>query len=271
MRRQAPDNQDPAPEGALEVELPELPREASGSVAAAAARREAMVSELRKEEARRSEMARAVAETPDPAADLSAIGWKSFVAVGALSALYFLSLAVTDPINFREGSTLLWRALLQIAAAAATWAVFLRACRGVSPDGRKLAKKIFLGFVLALLLVLAAAALGLAGPGRRVWTSGAFLFSLAVEVSAAIYLVRVRKRLLERIEFGDTVPPYSRLLVFVSEGLLLYLGAGIFLQATIHLHTPMILVLAVSRPGTFTLFSCPFVGYVILRNLTAVS
>lgn len=253
------------PEKPLEVEIPE-PLQAKPETES---KRQAMAKEIRERDAHWQATSRAMEENRSIAGpSLSAIAWKSFLGLGAVSAVYFFSLAFTDPTNFREGAGIFWRLAWQLAATAAVWLAGLWVYQRSAPEYQQRLRVGFLHSCLALLLVGVMFSFGVFWkPGRGVWGGAAFLFSFALEVSALIFLWQLRKRLVEQIKHGEILPGWIRPLLYACEGVMLYLAVGIFLQGVLHIHVPAIVGMVVRSPKLLLLFSVPFFGYLGLRKM----
>jgi hypothetical protein len=134
-------------------------------------------------------------------------------------------------------------------------------------------KKVTIAFLLScavFLLLAVMVVLGLfSADGRAVWGNRTFVSSLVLQAFAFVLLFKVRRGFRYQLDHGDTEPVGARPIIYLCEGLMLYLTLGIFLQAVFHIHVPMILAILVHNPKGLLLSCVPFAGYVWIRNLVA--
>lgn len=231
--------------------------------------KQAIVKELREHNARQQAMAKAIRENLKARPDYSAFRWKSFLALGVVCAVYFASLAFTDKVNFRDGMAILRRVAFQSVSLIAIWAGVVWAYKTATPGTQKKIEKTFFASCIALALVVMLLVLGFGSrTGRSLWMNGPFVVSLALEVSAWIFLFRWVRQVREKLTLGEEVLPANPWLrIYAAEGALLYLTPAIFLQAVFHIHVPMILGMLVRKPAALFLFCIPYLGYVFFRKV----
>lgn len=261
-------NQKPRTDAPLEIEQPPAPRARLPNEFSYASRGQALAEEASARHARSSAAARATKKYEDASPDFLGVIWKSFVGVGVVSAVYFISLAFTHPEYFREGIGFLWPAVRQLAVTVALWGGGLWIYRRASAESQRRIEWSFIYICGALVFMLLLYSLGAFEPkGRRLWASPVYLLSLSLQASAVFLLLRLRKNLKEQAEIGEKVFNFTQPLIYFTEGLSFYFFLGLFLQVFARIHVPAILGAIAQDPKALLLFFFPLLGYVLLRKL----
>ncbi len=258
----------------LEVELPEVreaAQEAEGGSRSSIVqdRKEAFKRDIQALETHRREFSEASkSDRESTRLSLPQLLWKLFLALGALSFAYFLSQAVLDPISFREGAGILVRLAFQLALSASVAGILYRVHQASAPQAQRNLERaiIALGLLLSLLALLFVFGL-FDYRSRKVWGTGPFLLSLGAQIVGLVLLVKLRIWLRAQIDFADLLPRWIRPVMYLTEGVILYLLLGMLAQSVFHIQVPALVFGLFRNPPALFLFLVPFGGYFFLRKM----
>ena len=259
----------PAAEPSLELETYEAPP-AEGRASDADGPAHRLAKEARERESEWQQTLKILKEERAKTVNLRLIAWRGFLALGAIGVIYFLSLAFTDPANFYEGAGIFGRNAGKLALTAVFWAgsVWVYA-RLPSEKQREVRVKLAYGLAVlgaAFLLYL----LGFFdGSRRRAWTNVVFLLSFGLQTAAWIFLLRGWKRLQKKIADEDARYVWQRPLLYLMEGLILYLTLGIALQVFAHVDIPAIFLAAMGSLPALGASCFPLAAYIAIRKLAS--
>lgn len=227
-----------------------------------------LVHEALRRDAIREETRRAIRESRNPTASLRGLFWKSFLILGVAGSFWLLSLAVRDPINFRDGIYILRHLAWQFAVTLFVWSGATWFYWKSAPALRKKIERALRWVGVALFVVFLYFILGFPDRGiRSIWGNGWFLGTLALQVGAFLFLFKSARRWRKEVEDGDERPELKCLLIYSSEAAMIYLCPFIFLQIFLKANVPlMVSRILHSGPG-LTLFCIPFFSYVICRKI----